>query len=228
MSCCFLSPMSPTSLVLTCTWCLKQPQSESISTSGNLQSASALLNLHALTGCDTTSFICNNSKKSVWKVFLQHHKLPFSKGEGELTKGKMKAVEKFVCKMYKLDHIGSVDEAWVFFVLEERKAMPCHALSVDVKRVHYHTMVRKQALCSESHLPNPETLGWKKIAENKLQSLLMTQDTIPKACQEIISCSCSTGCAYPRCSCKKANCFVPEFVKESLCVQNNQCQRKFL
>ena len=25
----------------------------------------------------------------------------------------------------------------------------------------------KQAHCSEPHLPDPETLGWKKIAENK-------------------------------------------------------------
>ena len=45
----------------------------------------ALLPLHALTGCDTTSFICNHSKKSAWKVILQHRTLLSSIGEGALT-----------------------------------------------------------------------------------------------------------------------------------------------
>ena len=74
-------------------------------------SVSPLLPLHALTGCDTTSFICNHSKKSAWKVFLEHHKLFSSLGEGELSEVKMKEVEEFVCEMYKLDSIGSVDKA---------------------------------------------------------------------------------------------------------------------
>lgn len=171
-------------------------------------SVSALLPFHALTGCDTTSFIYNHSKKAAWKVFLQHHKLLSSIGEGELTEGKMKEVEKFVCKMYKLNHIASVDEARVILFLKKGKpdALPptSDALLLHVRRAHYQTLVWKQAHCSEPNLPDPQTLGWKRIADNKLQPLLMTQDPIPKSCQEIISCSCFTGCANLRCSCKKA------------------------
>lgn len=55
-------------------------------------SVSALLPFHALTGCDTTSFICNHLKKSTWKVFLRHHTLLFSLGEEELTEEKIKEV----------------------------------------------------------------------------------------------------------------------------------------
>jgi len=66
---------------------------------------SPLLPFHALMGCDTTSFICNHSKKSAWEVFVKHHALRSSLGEGELTEEKMKEVEEFVCKMYKLDQL---------------------------------------------------------------------------------------------------------------------------
>ena len=154
-------------------------------------SVSALLPFHALTGCDTTSFICNHSKKSAWNVFLKHHTLLSSLVEGELSKEKVKEVEEFVFKMYKLDSIGSVDEARAILFSKKGKpeALPptSDALSLHVKRVHYQAIVWKQAHCLEPHLPDPETLGWKKIADNKLQLLLMTQDPIPKACQEIIS-----------------------------------------
>ena len=122
----------------------------------------------------------------------------------------MKEVEEFVCKMYKLDSIGSVDEARTILFSKKGKpeALPpkSDALSLHVKRVHYQAVVQKQAHCSEPHLPDPETLGW-KIADNKLQPLLMTQDPIPKACQEIISCSCSTRCTNLCYSCKKAKLF---------------------
>lgn len=174
-------------------------------------SVSALLPFHALTGCDTTSFICNHSKKSAWKVFRQYHELLSSIGEGELTDEKMKKVEKFVCKLYKLDQIVSVDEARVALFSKKAKpeALPPteDALSLHKKRVHYQTLVWKQAHSSEPHLPDPVTLGWKRSADNKLEPLLMTKDPIPKACQEIISCSCSTGCTNLRCSCKKAKLF---------------------
>jgi len=149
-------------------------------------------------------------------VFLKHHTLLSSLGEGELSEEKVKEVEEFVCKMYKLDSIGSVDKAQAILFSKKGKpeALPptSDALSLHVKRVHYQAIVWKQAHCTEPHLPDPETLGWKKIADNKLQPLLMTQDPIPKACKEIISCSCSTGCSNLRCSCKKLNCFVPVFV----------------
>ena len=48
-------------------------------------STEALLSFHALTGCDTTSFIYKHFKKSAWKIFLDHYELLLSKGEGVLT-----------------------------------------------------------------------------------------------------------------------------------------------
>ena len=74
-------------------------------------------------------------------------------------KEKMKEVEEFVCKMYKLDSIGSVDEARAILFSKKGKpeALPetSDALSLHVKRVCYQAIVRKPAHCSEPHLPNP-------------------------------------------------------------------------
>jgi len=105
------------------------------------------------------SFICSHLKKSAWKVFLKQHTLLPSLREGELTKEKMKEVEEFVCKMYKLDSIGSVDEARAILFSKKGKpeALPptSDALLLHVKRVYYQAIVWKPAHCSEPHLPDP-------------------------------------------------------------------------
>ena len=107
--------------------------------------------------------------------------------------------------MYKLDTIGSVDEARA--IKPEALAPTSDALSLHGERVHYQAIAWKQGRRSKPHLSDPETLGRKKIADNKRQPLVMTQDPILKACQEIISCSCSTGCTNLNCSCTKAKLF---------------------
>jgi hypothetical protein len=134
-------------------------------------STEALLPFHALTGCDTTSFIYNHSKKSAWKIFLDHHELLSSIGEGVLTEQKKKAVEKFICMMYKLD-LASVDKARVVLFSKAGKpeALPptSDALSLHTLRAHYQTLVWKQAHHSELLLPDPVTMGWNRTDDNKL------------------------------------------------------------
>ena len=49
-------------------------------------STEALLSFYVLTDCNTTSFIYKHSKTSAWKIFLDHHELLSSIGEGVLTK----------------------------------------------------------------------------------------------------------------------------------------------
>ena len=75
-----------------------------------------------LTGCETTSFICNysNSLESIPKA----PQTSFLTWRGRANRRKkMKEVgEKFVCKVYKLDSIRSVDEVATYFVFEEMKA----------------------------------------------------------------------------------------------------------
>ncbi|CAB4044517.1 Hypothetical predicted protein, partial [Paramuricea clavata] len=57
-------------------------------------SLSALLPFHALTGCDTTSYISNHSKLSAWNTFQDKHYLLASLGGGELSANKVRDAEK--------------------------------------------------------------------------------------------------------------------------------------
>ena len=81
---------------------------------------------------------------------------------------------------YKLDSTASVDEARAILFWKKGKpeSLPptSDVSSLHVKRVHYQATAWKQAHYSEPHLPDPETLGWKKIADNKLQPLLITHE----------------------------------------------------
>ena len=40
-----------------------------------VDSLDGLLGYHAITGCDTTSYISSQTKRSTWKVFLSNHQL---------------------------------------------------------------------------------------------------------------------------------------------------------
>ena len=45
---------------------------------------------HALTGCDSASFLTGHRKKSVWKVFKEQYDLLVDLGNGELNDDKIK------------------------------------------------------------------------------------------------------------------------------------------
>ena len=55
-------------------------------------------------------------------------------------------------------------------------------------------------------------MGWIKAGDEKLVPRLMTLDTIPKACNENVSCSWKSACTTLRCDCKKLNSCAPVFM----------------
>ena len=74
-------------------------------------SASSLLAFHALTGCDTTSYIANHTKRSSWKIFKEHNGLLKNVGIGELTDDTIQSSETFVCRIYNVHRTDSIDAA---------------------------------------------------------------------------------------------------------------------
>ena len=62
-----------------------------------------LLPFHALTGCDTTSFMCDHGKTTAWKIFFNKHNLL-------LSPTKIKDAEKFVCAIYKHGEVEFVNK----------------------------------------------------------------------------------------------------------------------
>ena len=79
------------------------------------------------------------------------------------------------------------------------------ALYLHIRRSHYQTLVWRQAHLQYPILPQPEILGW-KMEGHYLVPKLTSLPPVPEACQELITCMCSTGCKTARCGCKHNPC----------------------
>jgi len=114
--------------------------------------------------------------------------------------------EAFICKVY--DGHSAVTS-----INELRSNMFVNGLTTDklpptgdtllhhIMRSHYQALVWRQAHIQYPQLPPPETMGW-ILDEGSLFPKLTSLPPVPKACEELISCSCTTGCKTKRCSCK--------------------------
>ena len=162
---------------------------------------------HALTGCDTTSYLAGHSKKSCWKIFLQDHDLIRNLGTGDLTVETVHDAERFICKVYGMPNIDTVNKARSQMFVKSR-APDClpptsDALGFHVKRCHYQAAVWRQAHKQHPVLPSPEAMGWKMEA-NSLVPILMGVPAVPESCMELISCKCASRCRFAQCKCRKA------------------------
>jgi len=162
---------------------------------------------HALTGCDTTSYIGGHSKKSCWKVFLENHNLLKDLGNGEFTNEVKKNAEKFICRVYGVSNVDTVNKArsqmFVKSCAPDGLPPTSDALSFHVMRCHYQALVWRQADKRRPVLPSPEVMGW-SLEANALVPILMSLPAVPESCMELISCKCSTRCRFAHCKCRKA------------------------
>lgn len=162
---------------------------------------------HALTGCDSTSYFANHTKRSAWKIFIEYHHLLCNLGIGVLIEDTMKSAEKFVCRMYDVHRTDSVDAArHVLFCKTGKPEAMCptsDALRFHLMRVHYQTMVWRLSHTAMPDLPAPVDMGW-ELQDSGLQPVLMSQSPIPQSCSEMISCACKKQCRSRRCKCHKS------------------------
>ena len=106
-----------------------------------------LLPFHALTGCNSTSFLCDQGKTLAWEMFSEKHNLLSSLCEGNLTTTKIKDTEKFMCAMHKHEEVESVNQIRVllFPKFGKLKGLPPtgDALELHIRRFHYQSLVWK-------------------------------------------------------------------------------------
>ena len=149
-------------------------------------SASSLLAFHALTGCNTTSYIANHTKRSSWKIFKERHGLLKNLGIGELTDDTMQYSETCVCRIYNMHRTDSIDAARHLLFSKtgkpEAMAPTSDKLRFHFKRVHYQSMIWRNAHCPTPELPAPSEMGW-RLVDSELQPALMTLSPIPDTCQ---------------------------------------------
>jgi hypothetical protein len=165
-------------------------------------SEQCLLQFHALTGCDTTSYLSGHTKKKAYKTFKDFFQL----GEGEITADIYKGAETFLCRLYN-QSVDSADRARLILFPKARgpELLPptSDAFRYHVMRVHYQTMVWKQANGPNPLLPEAHNMGW-KLENGTLSPILMSLHPIPEACLEMVSCQRSSGCRNLRCKCRKS------------------------
>ena len=119
-----------------------------------------------------------------------------------------------MCKLYNVSTQSANKARCMLFakVADTDKLPPTSdAFKYHAMRVHFQSMVWRQANIPIQRLPRPEDMGW-KIEENCLVPILMSLDPIPQACIEMIHCQCTTGCSTLRCKCCKS-----KLVCTSLC-----------
>ncbi len=121
-------------------------------------SATNLLPFHALTGCDTTSYFANHTKRFSWKVFKEHHQLLKNYGIGELTEETIRSSKMFVCRIYGVHKTDSVDAAR--HILLSKTGKP-EAMSPTSDALHFQAMVWRNDHCAVPEIPEPVGVGWK-------------------------------------------------------------------
>jgi len=133
----------------------------------------------------------------------------------------VKDAEEFVCKVYGAANASNTNEVrvsmyrYVKAVTNDKLPHTSDALLYHIKRSHYQALVSwRQADVQHPLLLPPETIGW-RMEETSLISELSSLPPVPKACEELISCTCSTGCRTKLCSCKKA-----KIQCNAFCMQN--------
>ncbi len=174
------------------------------------QICESLLLFHALTGCDTVSFLYGIGKRTAMKILLENpDMLQGILDLPQLTDEALTKMEHFVCKLYgskTLHNTNSVRETMLLSCSKPELMPPTSdALKYHMQRAFYQSKIWHCANITLLNIPDPMTpgAGW-SAKEARLQPLLMTKDPIPKAIREMIACqACTTGCNSMRCKCFK-------------------------
>ena len=169
---------------------------------------------HALTGCDTTSYLSGHSKKTALRTFFKHSDLLQCLGQEPLTADTISNAETFVCKIYNAPNASTTDIARAAFF---RKALrpdilppTSDAAPFHIRRSHYQSLIWCQASVAKPVLPLITTMGWEHIDGN-IKPVLSSLPPVPASCLELISCGCGTKCSTRRASAENQACVVLVF-----------------
>ena len=139
----------------------------------------SLIPFHALTGCDTTSFIAQHTKMSAWNTLISHPHLIENLGEDNFGESDYKDIEKFFCILYGMPDEISIDKVRLKLLLKKKKTdtLPptSDTLYLHIKRAHYESLIWKKAYYPRPILPEPTNYGW-KMTDIGLKPILMTKD----------------------------------------------------
>ena len=183
--------------------------------------AAALVNWHALTGCDTTGHIRGKGKATCFNIFMAAGPKVISSlsklGLGnEPTTEVIAGCEEFLCSLFcpKKEKISKADKLrWNLFKhlkpeqgVDKLPPTP-GAWMQHIRRAHYQANIWSQDIIEDPVSLNPLTLGWKED-NGKLMPLLSREAPAPESVLQLVKCGCGANSkkamkCTARCSCKK-------------------------
>ena len=166
-----------------------------------------ILPFHAITGCDSVSYLSGHTKKTAWEVFEKHCQLLKDLGRTTRVSDKFpRDAEAFIRQIYKFTNTTSVDDIRVALFCkgkaQEMMTTTSDALGLHTLRANYQTLIWRKAHEPKLDIAEPLDLGGWKVDEGKLRPVLMTLPPVPKSCRDIIFCGCEKGCVK-NCGCRK-------------------------
>ena len=181
--------------------------------------ADCLPGVHALSGCDTTSYIYGIGKARVLKVLNSGKALKLLGAEDVHIDEVVAEATSFISTCYGIKHAGDMSEirysVWLMKMANTKissapklRSLPptSRAFQEHVRRAHYQTMIWKSSLSSSPPtVADPVRYGWSKNEDNKLFPVMLPDgdSLVPVDVLQMIKCGCASSrpCATGRCSC---------------------------
>jgi hypothetical protein len=190
------------------------------------EKSAALINWHALTGCDTTGHIQGKGKKGCFATFLKASPAILialaGLGEGdEPSEEVLRGCEEFLCSLFCPGrvHIGQAKMLrWFLFkqLKDEQgvdKLPPTQGAWIEhIRRAHVQANIWHQDMVLNSTCLNPLILGWRKL-DNKLLTVLSQVPPAPVSVLQLVRCNCEKSKCSRRCSCRGNNVVCTELCK---------------
>ncbi|XP_065188521.1 uncharacterized protein LOC135819273 [Sycon ciliatum] len=178
--------------------------------------SSAIVGLHALTGCDSVSSFSGKGKTAPLKLLLSSTRM----AEALATLGVnatsddqlLSECEWFACALY--GNPGQQDINSLRYQkfcaatsCAPHKLPPSRdALHQHVARANYQAHIWRSATTAMPEVPSPVGHGWQSETDGTLSISWMLQRVAPADILKLVSCGCKTRhCVSQHCSCKKAS-----------------------
>ena len=175
------------------------------------KTCAAILGLHALTGCDSTSAFYGEGKKKCFERMLEIEKMKEVPGELGVDflppATVLDKTEEVVSKLYESSCSNVNDARYAAFCgnSSERALPPSKpCLQQHIRRAAYQLAIWRRALSSKVDAPSPDGNGW-KIQGTEIQIVWSDEPPAPKDVLPLVHYRCAKlGCISNRCSCVQA------------------------
>ena len=177
---------------------------------------SALIGMHAFTGCDTVSALAGKGNITRLKIlkhasnvqgaFKQLGKFITLSSDVETT------LEAFTCKLYNSKSpVVKVNDLRYILFSSKKGEIDAHqlptcadALHKHCLRANYQALIWRHSLDSNPEIPHPSAHGWKIEYIGGCEELIIDWidgATAPYSVLSLLSCKCSRKCILPHCTC---------------------------